>query len=430
MTTTPIEVDPNPTAAHTAREGAGAVFVMPRSSTAWAGSAALWITVAGWAAAAERRFGAAWVVTPDATAAPRQALDFATPAPRPARPSARRLRAWVPEVAVTAAKDVRRLVASRGFRRLAGAQPWDEVRLELVWQHHDLFAGPGAALARRRRAPLVSFVHAPQVWEAARWGVRRPLWGRWIERLSERRQLLAADLVACVSEEVAAEVRRLGVPAERVLVTPMSVDARRFHPGVSGDEVRERYGLGGRFVLGWTGSFRRFHGLDLLVRAFAELAAVRPETRLLLVGDGPEAGPIRRLAGELGVAGHVVWTGAVPPRDVPAHVAAMDAAVVTARDAASFHYSPLKLREYMMCGKPVVVPAAGEMTRTLRDGREAVFYRPGSVADLRRALLGLLDDPARAREIAAAGRRFAAAEGTWDAQLDRLLGALRALPTR
>jgi phosphatidylinositol alpha-1,6-mannosyltransferase len=148
---------------------------------------------------------------------------------------------------------------------------------------------------------------------------------------------------------------------------------------------------------------------------------------LLLVGDGPEMGPIRRLADELGVAGRVVWTGAVPPRDVPAHVAAMDAAVVTARDAASFHYSPLKLREYMMCGKPVVVPAAGEMARALGEGRQALFYRPGNVPDLRRALLGLLDDPARAREIGAAGQRFAAAEGTWDAQLDRLLARLREL---
>lgn len=406
------------------------MFVMPRSTTAWAGSAALWITVAGWAAAAERRFGHAWVAAPDATASPAEALDFASPAPRPGRLASRRLRAWVPEVAVTAAKDLRLLAAHRRFRDLAGERPWDGVRLELVWQHHDLFPGPGAALARRRRAPLVSFVHAPQVWEAARWGVRRPLWGRLVERFSERPQLLAADLVACVSEEVAVEVRRLGVPGERVLVTPMSVDATRFDPAVSGAEVRARHGLEGRFVFGWTGSFRKFHGLDLLVRAFAGVAAERPGAMLLLVGDGPEAAPVRRLAEELGVAEHVVWTGAVPPRDVPAHVAAMDVALVLARDAESFHYSPLKLREFMMCGKPVVVPAAGEMTRQLADGRDAVFYRPGSADDLARAMLRLRDHPERAAEIARAGHRFAAGGGTWEAQLERLLAALRALPAR
>jgi hypothetical protein len=51
-------------------------MVMPRASTEWAGAAALWITAAGWAGAAERRFGSACVVTPDAIASAAQCLEY------------------------------------------------------------------------------------------------------------------------------------------------------------------------------------------------------------------------------------------------------------------------------------------------------------------------------------------------------------------
>ena len=88
----------------------------------------------------------------------------------------------------------------------------------------------GAPLALRHRCPLVSYVHAPQVWEAAQWGVRRPGWGRLVERYGERPQLVASDVVAVVSDEVAAQVARLGVDERRILVSPMAVDARAIRP--------------------------------------------------------------------------------------------------------------------------------------------------------------------------------------------------------
>ena len=100
----------------------------------------------------------------------------------------------------------------------------------MVWQHHDLFQSPGQAISRRHRCPLVSFVDAPLVWEARRWGVARPGWGRLVERYGEWPQLRASDVVACLSDEVAHEVVRLGVPRERIVFSPTAVDVDRFAP--------------------------------------------------------------------------------------------------------------------------------------------------------------------------------------------------------
>ena len=79
-----------------------------------------------------------------------------------------------------------------------------------VWQHHDLFHRWGLDAAHRLGVPSVLFVDAPQVWEAKKWGVNRPIWGPWLERLMESPTLSDASLVACVSEDVRDAVARAG----------------------------------------------------------------------------------------------------------------------------------------------------------------------------------------------------------------------------
>jgi glycosyltransferase involved in cell wall biosynthesis len=394
---------------------------MPRASTAWSSAAALWITAAGWASAMRERFGAAWVVTADAVVTPDLALEYTQP-----RPSQRRSRfsSLVPVELKTARSDLALLRRSLKYRALEDG-PWNDYTVRLVWQQHDLFAGPGAAMARRFGVPLLSYVHAPCVWEASRWGVRRPLWGRVIERFSERRQLAQANLVACVSEEVATELVRLGVGPERVLVSPMSVDGSRFSPQISGTALRQKLGLAERFVFGWTGSFRKFHGLDLAVRAFGRLVRSVPDAALLLVGDGPERSVIERLVDESQCRDNVVFAGSVPHPMIPEYVAAMDATLVIARDDEAFHYSPLKLREYMICGKPAVIPRAGEMTRLFHDGVDCVQYDPGNEEQLRDGMHRLALDRQAASRIGAAAHTAIAREGTWDVRLAEALASLK-----
>ena len=355
---------------------------MPRASTEWADAPAIWITAAGWADATRKRLGHAWVVTRDRVADADETYGFTRPRPR-VQPAHRRIPA--PEIVRTGTKDVVRARAARRQRDVGERAEWRDIELAFVWQHHDTFHTAGEPLAQRHRVPLVSYVHAPQVWESARWGVRRPGWGRWLERHGERPQLLRSDVVLCVSDEVVDEVLRLGVDERRVLVSPMAVDADRFTPSVSGTAVRERFDLVGSFVVGWTGSFRTFHGLETALEAFAVLRREAPDSRLLLVGDGSERSNLESLARTLGISHDVVFAGAVAHQDLPAYVAAMDATVVTARRGQPFHYSPQKMREYLATGRAVVAPRIGDIARTLTDDVERAALRGRRRGLVRRA---------------------------------------------
>jgi glycosyltransferase involved in cell wall biosynthesis len=291
-----------------------------------------------------------------------------------------------------------------------------------VWQRHDLFHSAGLLLAQRLRAPSVLFVPAPKVWEAKQWGTTRPGWGRWLERRAERPSFLSADLVACGSEAVVEQVLRIGVSDERVLLTPTGVDLDLFAEPPDPAPLRRRLGLDDRFVVGWVGSFRRFHALEQAVEATATV----PGASLLLVGDGPERTRIERFARTLDVP--ATFTGTVPHHELPAYLAAMDAAVILATREVPFHYSPLKLAEYLAASLPVVAPATGQLAQRLTDGVDAILVPPHDVAAMGVALRRLRDDPEERARLGKAARAMAETEWSWDDQIRRVVEALGLQP--
>jgi glycosyltransferase involved in cell wall biosynthesis len=396
---------------------AGAIFVVAGTTAGQQGPVAALVSAAGWADAARRVLGASWLVTGAGVVDPDEARRQAS-SPALASPGERGWIRHVPTVAKTAVKDVRQ------WRRASSITvrpegPWTGRQPDFVWQRHELFSGAGIRLGRALGVPVVLFVPATLIWEARQWGVRRPGWGGLLERRVEAPALRAADLLACGSDLVAEQAVRLGVPADRVLVTPTGADVDAIVPGEGREATRAALGLGDRFVVGWVGSFRPFHGIERAVDAVAGLDGAV----LLLVGDGPERPRIEALARERGV--EAVTTGTVVHEEVPQHLAAMDAALVLAPPGGAFHYSPLKLAEYLAAGLPVVAPRVGQLEARLTDGVDAVLVEPDDAPALAAALRRLRDDPAARRRLGEAARAAAVERWSWDEQIRRITTALR-----
>ncbi len=402
----------------------GVVFVLPTTTQGQLGPVAGWISTSGWAAAAERVLGKAWVVTPHGVLDVETVREQAThqaPVGAPARiPIGRSLLRATPLTLKTAVKDVREWGRARRFHVDAHG-PWTapDEQVEFVWQRHELFHTAGVELARTLDVPSVLFVPALHVWQAQQHGVKRPGWAARLEQHGEQPALLAATLVACGTGVVADQVVRLGVKPDQVLITPTGVNLDRFTPPQDGDEVRKRLGLDGKVVIGWAGSFRGFHVLEQLIAA----APRTPETVLLLVGDGPERSRIETLAATAGV--DAVFTGTVSPSELPRQLAAMDVGVVTANPR-SFHYSPLKLAEYLAAGLPVVAPDVEPLASLLDPEGNAVLYPAGEVDGLRCALESLAVDAPR-RQRLHAGALATAPQWSWEEQVRRVRAAVASL---
>lgn len=414
----------------------GVLLLMPRDARKSTGPVSVWLTAAGWAEAADELHGAAWLVTPSGVLSPGQARLLATSSALPGRrrPRWKRL---LPRFLATLRSDFR---AWRHQRRFASAGlngPWESGGLAWVWQHHEPFNSSGFRAAARFGCPVVLFVDAPVVWEGRKWGSLRPGWGWWIERFGERPALLAADIVACVTEEVAREVLRLGADPSKVLVTPCAVDLKRFNPTVQGDNARRSLGLSrDHLIVGWVGTFHGFHGLDLLIQAFLNLSPDYPTARLVVVGDGQERPRLLELIATAQATELILMPGAVPQHEVPGYIAAMDVCAIVDPGRRGFHYSPLKLQEYLACGRAVVVPQTGQMARDLEHERHALLIPPGDSGALELAIRRLFDDPALRDTLGHEGAAKTRTTGTWLQQVARVDARLRdimkeesALPT-
>ncbi|HYL52025.1 MAG TPA: glycosyltransferase [Acidimicrobiia bacterium] len=394
----------------------GAILVLPTATAGQQGPVGAWVSTAGWATATRRVVGDVWIVTPAGLMSVEDVRRRAAhPQLSAAAPASWRRR--LPVIAKTAVKDAREWRRARTFD-IEPNGPWRGHDVRFVWQRHELFHTAGIDLAAALGVPSVLFVPAPLMWQAGQWGVRRPGGGHLLEQFGEARILGRGDLVACGSELVAEQVSRLGVAEARAVIVRTGFDPDVFNHRADGGAVRRRLGLGSGFVVGWVGSFRKFHGLDQLVDALAPMS----ETQLLLVGDGPERSAIEALARRRGVS--VVCTGTVPHEDLPAHIAAMDTAVVMAQPGTDFHYSPLKLAEYLACGVAVIAPRAGGIPAQLADGVDALLVDPGDVPQLTRLLMWLRDQPEQRARIARQGRETAVAHWSWDRSVERVVAAL------
>lgn len=322
--------------------------------------------------------------------------DRPTSAQRPAPAPARRLPAPVRLLA----RDLRLLAHGRAFRGAAFPA------VDCVYERSAYLLEPGLRLARAWRVPYVVETDGILV------ETRAAAYGASLRRLGERierRKIAAADLVVVMSEASRRDVvDRYGVPASRVLVKGLGVEASLRRAGPRPEP---------RFDVGYAGTFQPYHGLPLLVGALARL----PERSALLVGDGPGRRAIEAEAADRGLA--VEITGLLPREEALARLE--ECRVLVIPESADTIY-PVKLLEYASLGRAVVCPRRAAFDEFARDGVELVFgFRPGDADDLARAI----DEAARlpGEERADALARLVAQDYTWDAVGRRLAGGLHAL---
>lgn len=158
--------------------------------------------------------------------------------------------------------------------------------------------------------------------------------------------------------------------------------------------LRARYAAAGEAVLVHVSNFRPVKNLGDVVRVFARVAARRP-ARLLLVGEGPDAGTARRLAHELGQEARVHFLGAY--EDVAEVLAAADVFVLPSSEE-SFGLGAL---EAMAAGVPVVASCVGGLPEVVVDGVTGYLCPAGQIDAMARACERLLDDLRRFRAAAA-----------------------------
>ena len=230
-----------------------------------------------------------------------------------------------------------------------------------------------------------------------------------------------ADLVLPVSSSLEHALLERGIAREKVFMMPNGVDLDLFSPGPADEALRRDHGLEGRFVVGWIGGFRPFHGLELVRDVVEALRARIPNAILCLIGTGPLRSELER---ELrGSERWVRFVEAIPRSEIPRWIRSFDVCLLLAARQA-FHYSPLKLFEYLACGRPVVAANVGQVSEVLGGTDAGVLVPPGDAGAVASAVEALAGDAAMRERMAVDARSLAARSASWDVRVTSLLQAL------
>ncbi len=220
--------------------------------------------------------------------------------------------------------------------------------------------------------------------------------------------------IITVSEHVSTMLQEnYGVEASRITVIPNGVDIDLFKPKSSDPELRERYSIPANApVLLFTGYLVGWQGIDSNIALMPELLKHHPDLRFLIVGQGPVRESLEAQARELRVSESVIFTGPVPHTQVPKFIGISD--ICLSVKPPLLPGSPLKIREYMACGRPVIASCGTgydfDMVETAKAG---LLVDPSDNTQTIAAILKLLGDPSIREEMGGNGSRYAREHCSW-----------------
>jgi glycosyltransferase involved in cell wall biosynthesis len=228
----------------------------------------------------------------------------------------------------------------------------------------------------------------------------------WIERFLAR----LSDRIVTVSEGQRRELAGYGVaPLEKITVVPLGFElesllACESHRG----ELRRELGLAdGDKLVGIVARLVPIKNHRLFLQAAQVVVETMPQARFLVVGDGELREELEAYAHDLGLEGGVLFTGW--RRDLPRLYADLDVVALTSINEGT----PVSLIEAMAAGVPVVATAVGSVPDVVVEGETGYLVKDGDVKGMAKAIIELLRDPEKAKEMGIAGReavypRFAA----------------------
>lgn len=203
-------------------------------------------------------------------------------------------------------------------------------------------------------------------------------------------------------------------------------NTQRFKPGLDGDVWRQKLGLSNDdWVIGYCGTFRPWHGLDVLLDVARECPA---NTRFLMVGPLERAAWFKTLVDQRGLQDRFVFTDTVPYTEVPAVLSCTDVCVAPfdplqhkgAGDGKEYTLDPLKVFEYLALEKPVVTIDSKNIAELFTDNVHLKLVPPRDSAALSSALLELRANPQMGKQLAIAGRKQVEQHHTWRAHSEHL----------
>ena len=293
----------------------------------------------------------------------------------------------------------------------------NQIKPDIIHAHSPVLnAMPALSVGCKLEIPVVYEIRA--FWEdaAVDHGTTREGSLRYrLTRALETSAIRRANHVFTICEGLRADIVARGISASHVTVIPNAVDVETFQMAQPADPaLQEKWGLKGRTVIGFIGSFYAYEGLDLLVAALPDVIKVHPNACLLLVGGGPQEAALKAQVQSLGLTQHVIFTGRVPHAEVNRYYDLIDMLAYPRHSMRLTELvTPLKPLEAMAQGHLFVASDVGGHKELIEHGKNGWLFKADDRAALSQAIVDMLAHPERWPLMKANGREFVESVRNW-----------------
>jgi glycosyltransferase involved in cell wall biosynthesis len=287
---------------------------------------------------------------------------------------------------------------------------------DIIYTRHNFFNGE-YFLAKLFRIPLVKEMFGLQVPEDP------SLLTRIIDRIERFNMPKADRIIVLTPTSKRTLYLDYNVPENNIVVIESGANTDLFRP-MDVTKVREELNLKQRdnYVCLVAGNFEPYQGVETTIKAAPMVLERFPDTRFLIIGGrDPEVKKFSDIVRQARLLDNFIFTGSVPYEQVPLYINASDVCAVggVSSRLSREGYSPLKLCEYMACGKPVVVVRTDGM-EFVEENDAGLLVNPQNSQEYADAMVRLLQDRELRKRMGENGRRWVVENRSWESIAKRV----------
>ncbi len=291
---------------------------------------------------------------------------------------------------------------------------------DLVISRLDVFVYSPVVLKRKFQIPFIIEIDSPRSYEKITYQSHYRVTKSLLRRM-ELEFIRAGDASFTVSNQIKKHFVDRGIPEDFIHVIPNGADATRFSPDIPATAVMEKYHLHDSVVIGFVGSFIYWHGVENLTFIIEKIVKRHDQVKFLMVGQGgPMETLLRNFIRDNRLEDKVIFTGFISHDDVPQYISAMDIVLAPYPDIDFFYYSPVKIYEYMSCGKPVISSRIGQIAEVIRDRETGFLTKPNDIEMICQNISELIENPELRKRIGKAAREEILNKHTWQKRGEQL----------
>jgi len=208
------------------------------------------------------------------------------------------------------------------------------------------------------------------------------------------------DTIIAASDAIKRDLVAYGhINPQKIVTIYNAIDLYDFKTSQSSNRIKEELKIGlDSHVVGIVARLVPEKAIDVFIKAALKVVNKIPQTTFLIVGDGPLRGILEGLVSKQGLCPNFIFTGF--RTDVPNLISVFDVGVLSS----IFEGFGYVILEYMAQGKPVVATGVGGIPEIVEDKETGLLVPAGNPELLAEAIISLLQDKDKAREMGLAGR--------------------------